>query len=204
MTFHSTRLSAVALCVLSMAARLAAQVIPPARDNGLEAAVTYRAVQARHSADGSSFFLQGGAIDLRSHFYRGFGVFAEVTGEHAEPGSTGGAPFSQVVTVFGPRYTQRVRARTSVFGHVLFGEANAFDTTLRAGPGPTTNTGNSPLRSASSSALVVGGGIDAYIRPHLSARLLQADWLRTQLPNGATNVQNNLRLGIGLVFVIHR
>jgi len=28
---------------------------------------------------------------------------------------------------------------------------------------------------------------------------LHADWIRTQFPNGTTSVQNNLRLGAGVV-----
>jgi len=30
--------------------------------------------------------------------------------------------------------------------------------------------------------------------------VIQADWLRTQLPNSTTNVQNDLHLGAGIVF----
>jgi hypothetical protein len=30
--------------------------------------------------------------------------------------------------------------------------------------------------------------------------LAEADWLRTQMPNSSDNVQNNLRLGAGLVW----
>jgi hypothetical protein len=33
-------------------------------------------------------------------------------------------------------------------------------------------------------------------------RLVQADWVRTELSNAGGNVQNNLRLGAGVVFRI--
>jgi hypothetical protein len=49
-------------------------------------------------------------------------------------------------------------------------------------------------------ALQVGGGVDLRLSPHFAIRPLQADWLRTQFPNGATNVQNDLRLGAEIVF----
>jgi hypothetical protein len=35
---------------------------------------------------------------------------------------------------------------------------------------------------------------------HVSLRVIQANWLRTQMPNATTNVQNNLLLGAGVVF----
>jgi hypothetical protein len=48
-------------------------------------------------------------------------------------------------------------------------------------------------------ALQVGGGIDMRIAYHFAMRAIQADWIRIQFPNGATNVQNTLRLGAGVV-----
>ena len=44
------------------------------------------------------------------------------------------------------------------------------------------------------------GGMNVPLSGHLAVRAFEADWLRTQLPNATTNVQNNLRLGAGLVF----
>jgi hypothetical protein len=49
-------------------------------------------------------------------------------------------------------------------------------------------------------ALCIGGGVNVALRHRLALRAFEADWLRTQLPDGTTNVQNNLRLGAGLVF----
>jgi hypothetical protein len=44
-----------------------------------------------------------------------------------------------------------------------------------------------------------GGGIDLGLSRHIALRLIEANWLRTQLPNGTTNGQNNLVLGTGVV-----
>ena len=49
-------------------------------------------------------------------------------------------------------------------------------------------------------ALQVGGGVDLGLTRHFGIRVFQADWVRTQLPNGTTDVQNTLRLGAGVVF----
>jgi peptidoglycan-associated lipoprotein len=46
----------------------------------------------------------------------------------------------------------------------------------------------------------MGGGMDIDLTPRIAVRVLQADWLRTQLPNGASNVQNSLQLGAGIVW----
>lgn len=49
-------------------------------------------------------------------------------------------------------------------------------------------------------ALQTGGGLDIRLKHHFSIRAIQVDDLRSQLPNGGTNVQNNLRRAGGLVF----
>jgi hypothetical protein len=54
--------------------------------------------------------------------------------------------------------------------------------------------------NASSLALQMGGAADLTVARHLAIRLVQASWLRTQLPNATTNVQNNLLFGTGIVF----
>ena len=53
---------------------------------------------------------------------------------------------------------------------------------------------------ASGLALQIGGGADLDLSPHFAVRLFHADWLRTQLPNGTTNLQNDLQLDAGIVF----
>ena len=53
--------------------------------------------------------------------------------------------------------------------------------------------------SANSFAAQVGGGIDYRLANRFAIRVLDAAWSRTQLPNSTDNVQNNLRLGAGVV-----
>ena len=47
---------------------------------------------------------------------------------------------------------------------------------------------------------LAGGGMNLRTSPHVYVRVFEADWLRTQLPNTTTNVQNNLRVGAGVAF----
>jgi hypothetical protein len=53
-------------------------------------------------------------------------------------------------------------------------------------------------------ALQVGGGIDVKVNGRIAFRPVEANWLRTTYPNSTTNVQNNLRLGAGVVFRLQR
>jgi hypothetical protein len=93
---------------------------------------------------------------------------------------------------FGPRYLwSPAHHRCSFFGHALVGEANGFDSVF-PGVGSATS-------SANSLALQVGGGLDLAIKHRLLLRAFEADWLRTELPNADTNVQNNIRLAAGVV-----
>ena len=84
----------------------------------------------------------------------------------------------------------------AIFGQGLLGQAWGFDSYFP--------TASGAIRSDNSLALQVGGGLDLSFTRHFGIRVLQADWLRTQLPNGTTDVQNTLRLGAGIVFRLPR
>jgi hypothetical protein len=97
-----------------------------------------------------------------------------------------------VTTTFGPRYRwSPAHHRYSIFGHALVGEANGFHSVF-----PDVS---SATDSADSLAVQIGG-LDFEIKRHFSLRPCEADWLRTQLPNAETNVQNNTRLIAGAIF----
>ena len=83
------------------------------------------------------------------------------------------------------------RHRYTFSGHALVGDANGFDSIF---PGAGKASG-----SANGLALQIGGGLDLPARHGLLLRAFEADWLRTQLPNADTNVQNNIRLGAGVI-----
>lgn len=51
---------------------------------------------------------------------------------------------------------------------------------------------------ARGTALLVGRGADYRLSRHVAYRVVDAAWLRTQLANGTTTVQNDLRLGAGV------
>ncbi len=201
----TTRALLTILAVSTLAAGLARPAAAQATTAGswqppLDIAITYQATRLNRATPSGSFFLQGGAIEAHARFYRGLGVAASITGQHAGSGTTGAAPFDMVVAAFGPRYTYTPTRRTSVFAEALVGEANAFHSVFPGGSGSALTPGNGSTDSASSLALLVGGGLDFKLTPHLAVRAIQADWQRTQLPNAQNNVQNALRIGAGVVF----
>lgn len=145
---------------------------------------------------GSNSWLTGGGFELGADAFRGFGLAVDIAGLQTSSIGSPGVPLAFVTTTFGPRYryTRRTgshREPMSLFGEALIGEVNAFHTVLPSAHGA--------IDSDNALALEMGGGIDLGIRGHLAFRALQAEWLRTQLPNGTTNVQNHLQLRSGLV-----
>lgn len=147
-----------------------------------------------------TFWYVGGSAEISAQYCRGFGLAGNVAGTQTGNTVNSGVGLSVVTVTFGPRYTfyyplgvERKKS-LAIFGQGLVGSAWSFNSYFPSSTGAT--------RDASSLALQVGGGIDFGLSGHRAIRAVQADWLRTQLPNGTTNVQNTLRLGAGSVFRI--
>jgi hypothetical protein len=141
----------------------------------------------------NQFSMQGGSIQVIGEFWHGLGVEADVSGLHTRNANNAGMGLDMVTATFGPRYRwSPARRRYSVFGHALAGEVNGLDSVF-----PGAGVASS---SANGLALQIGGGLDVAVKNHFSLRAFEADWLRTQLPNADTNVQNNTRLAAGAVF----
>ncbi len=161
----------------------------------LEFSVGYNAIRANAPPGGCScFYMQGARAEVDLHLNGWLGAVAEVSGAHASNINSSGDGVGMITYLFGPRVTHRPGNRLSGFAQALFGGAHGFD-----GYFPTTTTSSS---TANSFALSTGGGLDLSLSHHVAVRILQADYLYTQLPNAAGDRQNNLRLGAGIVFRI--
>ena len=185
--FNARRLLVLLIAVALTGAVARAQTIAPHRD-GVSLAITYDTLGS-NLTNASRFWMQGGAAELTRGFFHGFGTTASVLGLHTA-NSGGGVPVNMVVATFGPSYRYRFR-RGDFFVHGLVGEADGFSGVYPQAGGSTP--------SANSLAVQVGGGVDIGVMRHLALRLVQADYVRTQLPNSLSNVQNSLRLGAGIV-----
>jgi peptidoglycan-associated lipoprotein len=177
------------------AAGAAAQSAAPAtRPSGrVSLALTYD-VQGSNLTTSSSFWLQGGAAEVNMRIFRGLGATASVLGVHTG-NSGGGVPVSLIAETFGPSYTftRPMHSHSvSFFARGLLGESNGFNGVYPSKGGL--------LSSSDSLAAVIGGGVDISLSHHLGLRVVQVDYVRTQFPNSLENVQNNLRIGAGIIF----
>lgn len=158
----------------------------------LEIALVYNPLRS-NVVGNSGFWMQGGSLQVHGQFWRGLGVVADVSGLHtANTSGSPGVGLDLVTAAFGPRYTWSLGGRYAVFGQVLAGEANGLHSVFPGASGAND--------SADSLALYVGGGVNLHLKRRFALRAIEANWLRTQMPNATTNVQNNLRLGAGLIY----
>jgi hypothetical protein len=185
--------------VLSMNLVAQAQQKPASTSTtDVDIAITYVAEQAKvASVDCGCFWLNGGSGNFAITLFHGLGVAADLTGEHASNIGTG-IDLDKVMYAFGPRYTYSLkrpadkRHGIAVYGEGLFGGVHGFNTTFPSSTGT--------VEAASSFAMQFGGGLDLRFAKHIGIRAMEADYVRSTLPNNVGNVQNDLRLAGGISF----
>ena len=157
----------------------------------LDVALVYHPVDA-NVVGGVSFWMEGASVQAEGRFWHEMSVVADIAFLHTGNMNNQNVSLDLLTATFGPRYTwSPKRGRSSCFGQFLVGEVKGLHS-IFPGPGTTTDT-------ASSIAYMTGGGLNVRLQHRLSLHAFEANWLRTQLPNATTNVQNNLRLGAGVV-----
>jgi outer membrane protein OmpA-like peptidoglycan-associated protein len=122
-----------------------------------------------------------------------------LTGSGANPPRLADSGGSAYTYLFGPRLSYRRYDRITPFAQALFGGAYASSVTLSN----CTGANCTPLPQQNAFALVAGGGLDIRLSRHLSLRAVQAEYMMTRFNDPATSAsqqQNDLRLGTGLVF----
>ena len=141
----------------------------------------------------NSFWLMGGGAQFHVRVHHGFGALADVSTVVNKNVRSTGVGLGLLTTTFGLRYTWFPgRARYAVYAQGLGGVARGFGGVFPAPSGSTP--------SANGSAMQFGGGLDWALCPSVSLRAAEVDWVRTDLPNSTTNVQNNIRFSTGVVF----
>jgi peptidoglycan-associated lipoprotein len=184
-----------------------AQTASPQKQSPVSAdlAVTFAAERGQLAgAGGGSFWLKGGGADAAVAFWKGLSFAASVNGGHVANAAPG-VDINQIAITGGPRYTFPVwtghsgptdQCRLQLFGQGLFGGVHAFSGVYPSASGTTANAG--------SFAVSAGGGLNVYLSKHLGVRLVEADYVRTALPNNGSNIQNDMRLSFGLTYHIGR
>jgi hypothetical protein len=199
-TFRSSMLLLGALTI-----SLVAQAQQPVKSDAktsADIAITYTAERAKIAGiDCGCFWLQGGGVDGAITFYHGLGIAANLTGVHASNVNPG-VDLDKVSFMMGPRYTYRPgqwknrlfgqNHGIGVFGEGLIGGMHGFNTVFPSSSGVQG--------AASSFAFQVGGGMDWTVKKNIGIRVVEADYVRSTLPNNANNTQNDLRLAGGVSF----
>lgn len=164
-----------------------------------DVAVTF-AVEHSQFAAGQSFWFKGGGADAAMPFWKGFGAAASFSGDHTVQ-ATSGIDVDKITWLFGPRYTLLLRGTRSnaaaknhwqFFAQSLFGKVHGFNGIYPDNGGATS--------SANSFALQLGGGANLDITRNVRLRVADISYVRNQLPNAASNTQNNLRVAFGICF----
>jgi outer membrane immunogenic protein len=136
--------------------------------------------------------MNGGSGEVAFHVVRGLSLVADLTGERAS--SIGPAVDCRWSPSLSGHASATVsQAETSPpFCAGLVGAAHGFDGLFPSSSGLLFGV-------AKARAILAGGWLDLTINRHIAIRAIQADYLRTQLPNGKGDEQNLLRLGAGIV-----
>jgi len=182
------------LTVACMSASLAAwgQAESPGSPRGVDVAFTFDPTLANVTTS-NQFWLKGGSAQVHDRVWRGLGIAGNVIGLHTGNMNNSNVGLDLLVYTAGLRYTWAPAShKLAVFGEALGGEAHGSNSIFP--------TGSQISTAGNSVAMQVGGGINLPISHHLMVRAIEADWLRTQLPNATTNVENNIRLGAGIVY----
>ena len=166
-------------------------------------AITFAGERAQALPGQTSFWFRGGGADAAVTFKSGLGIAASLTGDRAA-NYTPGANTNKITYLIGPRYTWtawRGNAgvadnRLQIFGQGLFGLTYGFNGIYPATPISNSNSNS----SANSLAMQAGGGLNYYFNRNFGLRVLEADYVRTALPNGGSNIQNDLRLSAGFTW----
>jgi peptidoglycan-associated lipoprotein len=152
----------------------------------------YAALRANAPPAGCDCFgLSGGFVSGSVRVRDWLGVAGEFTGSHANDISLLGQNLTLMTVTAGPRISFP-NHRVVPFGQVLIGFAHGSDSYF-----PTSTSFST---SASSFAFTTGGGIDIHLNHRIAVRAIEAQYLRTSLPNGTNNEENHLVLGAGIVF----
>ena len=145
------------------------------------------------------FWFKGGGVDAAVTFWKGFGIAAALTGDHASDYLLS-TDENKVSFLVGPRYTFAAWKKQSkgedlrqlqFFGQGLVGVAHSFDTRFSNGS-----------TSANELAIQAGGGLNFNLTRKFGIRPIQVDFVRTQIGATGFSTQNDMRLAAGLTYTL--
>lgn len=182
----------VNVLLLSLATAALAQQKPA---NTMDASVTFSELRTNAPVGGCGcFWMSGGTGEISYPVWKNFSAVAEVAGHatgHIPDFNTG---LSLLSGLGGVRLRVPNHTRFQPFAQALFGGVHGFDSYF---PAPV---GKLPTSYDTSLALAVGGGLDIAVSRHIWIRALKVDYNYSALRNLEGDNQNQLRIGVGVVF----
>jgi hypothetical protein len=143
------------------------------------------------------FGLNGVSGSVAYNFNRVVGVVADFGFYHQGSVTGNGLSLNLSSYQVGPRFSLRNRRHLTPFAQALVGAGHAGGTLYTSSLGP----GVAPLGTSSALMVTTGVGLDWKLNHSLGIRVIQAEYLYSQFPNGTAgdNRQNNVRLSAGVV-----
>ena len=134
------------------------------------------------------FWMEGGGAQVNRSFTPTWGAAIDVYyGRNGQINNT-----DEQISIFnyllGPRYTYRTLHRYTPYGQALVGASRVSSNYY------AYKSGNTYL------AAQAGIGVEWWVNRHLSAVPFEGDWVFSRAVNGVNTRQNNLRVGVGVVY----
>jgi hypothetical protein len=164
--------------------------------------VTFAGELSRVDPSSCCFWFKGGGVDAAVPLWKGFGIAATLTGDHAS-NIWKGVDENKISLMAGPRYTLTAwkshsgaadSRRLQLFGQGLVGVAHGFDS------GSFFNGSSSAYQLA----IQTGGGLNFYLTKKIGIRPIEVDFVRTQSGLIGMETQNDMRLASGVIYHIDK
>ena len=154
-----------------------------------EASAGYSFVRANAGNSNGGFNLNGASGSLAYNFTDRFSILADFGG-YKFSGLPSSFDSTMYTYLFGPRISLRKWSRVNPFAQVLLGG------------GRLTASSGGIDAGENGFAMTAGGGVDIPFRPHISIRIIQAEYLLTRFAriSGASATQNDVRVSAGFVY----
>jgi hypothetical protein len=135
------------------------------------------------------FAMQGGGVNVRLGLTDRLSAAADFSVVNTSTVSGANYGLGLMTLMAGPQFRHRL-GRYTPYGQVLLGAVRGFNSVFPAGSSS----------SASGFIYAVGGGSEMVLSPKFSARLIELDYMHTNLPNNGNNWQNHLKIAAGLIY----
>lgn len=134
------------------------------------------------------FWMEGAGGEIHRSFTPALGAAVDVY--YARNGQINGT--DEQISIFnylgGPRYTYHTETRYTPYAQALVGISRVSSNYY------AYKSGDSSL------AAQAGIGVEVWVTKHLSAVPFEGDWVFSHAVNGVNTRQNNLRVGVGVVY----